>query len=271
MCVCTRKGSTITCKTCGGISLPSLHKLNVTRPRPMRKNGDDLVFGLQGGQESHSVRGLAAKSPHPFGRSQLSSQALGAQLFKMFKISLQDWNFQERMKISSEPPTKALFLWENSDSEGPRIETNQSWEAFNTERNLQSRMALSFQAPLSPQKSKARDWNFQAKMNISNREWTFQARMVLWCVGQWFCHAFERELFFFDLRSLWEGRDWNLQARFENAPTCYRAPRWPDPEFFRKIPVSVKFVSAILGPETAAPILWTPGKNAFFLQEKTCP
>ena len=31
--------------------------------------------------------------------------------------------------------------------------------------------------------------------------------------------------------------------------------------------VSVKFVSAILGPEMAAPILWTPGKNAFFLQE----
>ena len=32
--------------------------------------------------------------------------------------------------------------------------------------------------------------------------------------------------------------------------------------------VSVKFVvSAILGPEMAAPIVWTPGKNAFFLQE----
>ena len=26
-------------------------------------------------------------------------------------------------------------------------------------------------------------------------------------------------------------------------------------------------MSAILGPEMAAPILWTPGKNAFFLQE----
>ena len=32
--------------------------------------------------------------------------------------------------------------------------------------------------------------------------------------------------------------------------------------------MSVKFVSAILGPEMGAPILWTPGKNAFFLQEK---
>ena len=27
-------------------------------------------------------------------------------------------------------------------------------------------------------------------------------------------------------------------------------------------------LSAILGPEMAAPILWAPGKNAFFLQEK---
>ena len=35
--------------------------------------------------------------------------------------------------------------------------------------------------------------------------------------------------------------------------------------------VSVKFVSAILGPEMAAPILWTPGKNAFFLQENLHP
>ena len=36
----------------------------------------------------------------------------------------------------------------------------------------------------------------------------------------------------------------------------------------RIILVSVKFVSAILGPEMGAPVLWTPGKNAFFLQEK---
>ena len=43
------------------------------------------------------------------------------------------------------------------------------------------------------------------------------------------------------------------------------------PQRIRKILVSVKFVSAILGPEMAAPILWTPGKNAFFLQENLCP
>ena len=37
--------------------------------------------------------------------------------------------------------------------------------------------------------------------------------------------------------------------------------------WIREILVSVKFVSAILGPEMGAPILWTPGKNEFFLQE----
>ena len=37
----------------------------------------------------------------------------------------------------------------------------------------------------------------------------------------------------------------------------------------RKILVSVKFVSAILGPEMAAPILWTPGKMRSFCR-KTC-
>ena len=35
----------------------------------------------------------------------------------------------------------------------------------------------------------------------------------------------------------------------------------------RKIVVSVKFVSAILGPEMAAPILWTPGKMRSFCRK----
>ena len=39
----------------------------------------------------------------------------------------------------------------------------------------------------------------------------------------------------------------------------------------KKSPVSVKFLSAILGPEMAAPILWAPGKIAFFLQENPMP
>ena len=38
--------------------------------------------------------------------------------------------------------------------------------------------------------------------------------------------------------------------------------------FIRKILVSVKFVSAILGPEMAAPILWTPGKMRPFCRKK---
>ena len=36
---------------------------------------------------------------------------------------------------------------------------------------------------------------------------------------------------------------------------------------FRKILVSVKFVSAILGPEMAAPILWAPGKMRSFCRK----
>ena len=35
----------------------------------------------------------------------------------------------------------------------------------------------------------------------------------------------------------------------------------------RKILVSVKFLSAILGPEMAAPILWTPGKMRPFCRK----
>ena len=39
------------------------------------------------------------------------------------------------------------------------------------------------------------------------------------------------------------------------------------PQNLRKILVPVKFLSAILGPETAAPILWVPGICALFPQE----
>ena len=35
----------------------------------------------------------------------------------------------------------------------------------------------------------------------------------------------------------------------------------------RKIRVSIKFLSAILGPEMAAPILWTPGKMLPFCRK----
>ena len=42
-------------------------------------------------------------------------------------------------------------------------------------------------------------------------------------------------------------------------------------KILRKILVSVKFVSAILGPEMAAPILWTPGKMRSFCRKNPCP
>ena len=38
-------------------------------------------------------------------------------------------------------------------------------------------------------------------------------------------------------------------------------------QIFRKSLVSVKFVSAILGPEMGAPILWTPGKMPSFCRK----
>ena len=44
-------------------------------------------------------------------------------------------------------------------------------------------------------------------------------------------------------------------------------PTLPPQSSIRKILMSVKFVSAILGPEMAAQILWVPRISAFFLQE----
>ena len=57
------------------------------------------------------------------------SQTLRAQRLKKFKIALRDWNFQSRLKISSEPPSKPLvFFVGNSES--------QDW-------NFQSRLKIS--------------------------------------------------------------------------------------------------------------------------------
>ena len=53
---------------------------------------------------------------------------------------------------------------------------------------------------------------------------------------------------------------------FQNSKkTCH----FDIPSIIRQVLVSVKFLSAVLGPEMAAPILWTPRISAFFLQEKT--
>ena len=69
-----------------------------------------------------------------------TTETLRAQRLKIFKITLRDWNFQSRLKFSSEPPSKPLFLWGNSEG---------------------------------------RDWKFQSRLNISseiemfNRDWIF--------------------------------------------------------------------------------------------------
>ena len=44
-------------------------------------------------------------------------------------------------------------------------------------------------------------------------------------------------------------------------------PGFAEKTKIRKILVSVKFVSAILGPEMGAPILWTPGKMRSFCRK----
>ena len=43
--------------------------------------------------------------------------SLRAQKLKKFKIALQDWNFQARLKISSEPPAKPPFSVGNSEGQ----------------------------------------------------------------------------------------------------------------------------------------------------------
>ena len=60
----------------------------------------------------------------------------------------------------------------------------------------------------------------------------------------------------------------------KNAKKAFRpvpVQKFTFPVTIRKILLSVKFLSAILGPKMAAPILWAPGKNASVLQEKPCP
>ena len=59
------------------------------------------------------------------------------------------------------------------------------------------------------------------------------------------------------------------QKRIQTSGSKVVAKPMFDP-LFRKILVSIKFVSAILGPEVAAPILWTPGKKCVLSGRKTC-
>ena len=61
---------------------------------------------------------------------------------------------------------------------------------------------------------------------------------------------------------------WKREFSVKKSPFLLRslAANKKKKDFFRKILASVKFQSAILGPEMGASILRTPGKNTFFLQ-----
>ena len=52
----------------------------------------------------------------------------------------------------------------------------------------------------------------------------------------------------------------SMGSFIENAPTCYRAPKWPDPEFPRKIPKNTPRAE-ILEPQENTPKI--PKKYAF--------
>ena len=74
-------------------------------------------------------------------------RTLRAQRWKNFKIALRDWNFQSRLKISSEPPTKPLFfLWGNSEGQDwnfqSRLKISREIEIFNRDWNLFNLWAL---------------------------------------------------------------------------------------------------------------------------------
>ena len=69
---------------------------------------------------------------------------------------------------------------------------------------------------------------------------------------------------FGNISPLFPGFSWNLPLEPPNRPQ--KQPQ-PFRVFFRKFLMSVKFLTAMLGLEMAAPILWAPRISAFFLQE----
>ena len=80
--------------------------------------------------------------------------SLRAQRLKTFKIALQDWNFQARLKISSEPPTKPHFLWGIL-----KVEI----EIFKRDWNFKR---AAHQTPFFVGNSEGRDWNAQARLKF---------------------------------------------------------------------------------------------------------
>ena len=62
--------------------------------------------------------------------------ALRAQRLKKFKIAPRDWNFQSRLKFSSEPPANPLIFVGNSEGPGLKISIeidffNRDWKNYN--------------------------------------------------------------------------------------------------------------------------------------------
>ena len=68
--------------------------------------GDSWKRGVYESTPDHYV---TTSSRPNFSSESVSS--LRAQRLTKFKIALRDWNLQARLNISSEPPTKPLFLW----------------------------------------------------------------------------------------------------------------------------------------------------------------
>ena len=64
------------------------------------------------------------------------------------------------------------------------------------------------------------------------------------------------------------GAAWAEEEAF-GCPPAVCPPKRPRPfaHYSEKNVMSIKFLSAILGPEMAAPILWAPGIFGFFLLE----
>ena len=107
-------------------------------------------------------------------------RTLRAQRLKKIKIALRDWNFQSRLKISSEPPSKPPFFVGNPGAPG-----------------------LKFSIEIEIFK---RDWNFQSRLIFFNI-WALRAVVNLLCftMAQWLTMA---------TPSCWHQFPWELQAFF---------------------------------------------------------
>ena len=100
-------------------------------------------------------------------KSRLKFSILRAQRLTM-KIALRNWNFQARLKCSSEPPTEHLFVWGIQNFEIEILKRDWIFQASRLKNSLSLEMFnLDFQN--SPQKSGFGGrlaWNFQSRLKI---------------------------------------------------------------------------------------------------------